>query len=412
MLPAYLLSCRAEPGGVAVPDYLSARDYPWLRELLDTYAQLAGRRRRALVNRLRDPLSLDSPRHKRLAAMLVLDRMTDASPRPAVRPSQARAAVFAAAASSCASAAEITGRVAADLGVTTEQLERALLADIPAERIVGELGPCSPVELALRCNLALAQGFVRRSSKVHLELCGNAHNVVRTARLRGLICLAQHQPRSEMDVRLDLSGPLALFRRTAMYGRALASLVPTLSWCTAFRMRACARVEGREVEIQIASGDPIFPSREPRRFDSQLEQRFARDFGRAAPDWELVREPNALPVGTSLVFPDFALRHRRDTTRSWLLEIVGFWTPRYLEHKLRALREARVDNLIVCIDETLNCAEGDLPASAHVVPYRKRIDPARVLAIVDPFPPSNCKEPQQDTDAKRGRGASVATEER
>jgi len=31
------------------------------------------------------------------------------------------------------------------------------------------------------------------------------------------------------------------------------------------------------------------------------------------------------------VFPDFLLRHRRHRDRSWLLEIVGFWTESYLE---------------------------------------------------------------------------------
>ena len=79
----------------------------------------------------------------------------------------------------------------------------------------------------------------------------------------------------------------------------------------------------------LKTGDPIFPSGEPRRYDSQLEERFARDFARLAAAWEVVREPEPVVVGRGLVFPDFALIHRTRTERRWLLEIVGFWTPDY-----------------------------------------------------------------------------------
>jgi len=132
----------------------------------------------------------------------------------------------------------------------------------------------------------------------------------------------------------------------------------------------------------LATGVPIFPSREPRRFDSALEERFARDFARAAPEWELVREPEAFRAGGMLVFPDFLVRHRKDPARRFLLEIVGFWTPEYLEKKLTALRAAAMRNLILCIDEERNCSAADLPLVANVVRFRRRVDPAPILAIL------------------------------
>ncbi len=64
------------------------------------------------------------------------------------------------------------------------------------------------------------------------------------------------------------------------------------------------------------------------------------------PDWDLVREPAPLRAGDHLIFPDFAIYHRRDPTRRALLEIVGFWTPRYLEAELQRLRAAGAPNLI------------------------------------------------------------------
>lgn len=83
-------------------------------------------------------------------------------------------------------------------------------------------------------------------------------------------------------------------------------------------------------------------------------------------------------------FPDFVLQHRDDPSRRWLLEIAGFWTPRYLEHKFAKLAEAKIESLILCIDETRNCAEGTLPARAKIIRYRRKIRVEDVLGVVPP----------------------------
>ena len=95
-----------------------------------------------------------------------------------------------------------------------------------------------------------------------------------------------------------------------------------------------------------------------------------------------MREPEPVPVGSTLIFPDFALQHRTDAARRWLLEIVGFWTPDYVANKLALYRRARLPNLILCIDDHRNCAEADLPSAALVVRFRRRVDAAAVLRRV------------------------------
>jgi uncharacterized protein len=100
-------------------------------------------------------------------------------------------------------------------------------------------------------------------------------------------------------------------------------------------------------------------------------------------DWDLVREPEPLRAGGTLIFPDFAIVHRRDPRLSWLLEIVGFWTADYLDKKLDFLRRAHVDRLILCIDEERDCGEGALPQQAQVIRYRRRIDVSRVLQVLE-----------------------------
>jgi uncharacterized protein len=159
-------------------------------------------------------------------------------------------------------------------------------------------------------------------------------------------------------------------------------LIPLLAWCPRFRLAADCVVGERRRTLQLATGDPIFPGAPPRQYDSRTEERFAREFRRAAPEWDLVREPEPIAVDGTLIFPDFRLQRRSDPEQRWLLEIVGFWTPDYVTRKLALYRKALAGNLILGIDEARNCAEEDLPPGARVVRFRRRVDPAAVLRAI------------------------------
>jgi predicted nuclease of restriction endonuclease-like RecB superfamily len=89
----------------------------------------------------------------------------------------------------------------------------------------------------------------------------------------------------------------------------------------------------------------------------------------------------------TLIFPDFLVQHRLERGRRFLLEILGFWTPEYVDRKLRRLRAAGITNLILAVDEERGCADDALPPDARVIGYRRRIDPLDILAIVVRAPP-------------------------
>lgn len=164
-------------------------------------------------------------------------------------------------------------------------------------------------------------------------------------------------------------------------------MVLPLAGCRRFRLRILVAHDAEPRAWILTEHDPIFPegARAP-TYDSATESAFAKRFLALAPDWDLVREPEPIPVGGTLVFPDFALVHRRNPSRRWLLEIVGFWTPEYLRSKLARLREARIERLVLCVSDALACAGAELPASARVVRFKKRVDPRAVLAILESEP--------------------------
>lgn len=381
MLPGPLLNYSVV-GSTLVPHFLGEHDHPWLRVLLEEHERFVGQPQRELDARLREPLPCESPPTKRKQAVHVLAWLRPRPRKTLVPPARAREMVFVEAARTSAAADAVLSSVAGSLGVSAGDLQDSLFADLPGERLVAAPPrPLSPAELALRTNLAIVKALLFRATSVTIEADGNARALVRHSKLRGLICTVAGPPKPPASV-LELSGPFALFRHTRLYGHALGELVPLLAWCRRFRLRAECVVEGRQLTLALGTGDPIFPADEPRRYDSRLEERFARDFRRVAPDWDVLREPEPVPVGDALIFPDFALHHRRDAGRRWLLEIVGFWTADYLARKLLQYRSAHLSNLILCIDEDRNCTAGDLPAGALVVRFRRRVDAAAVLRLV------------------------------
>lgn len=182
---------------------------------------------------------------------------------------------------------------------------------------------------------------------------------------------------------LSLSGPLAVIRHSTLYGCALAGLARCLPECGRYRLQARCLIDGQLLTHELRAGDVDFPGVEPRRFDSRLEERFHKDFLRFAPDWDVLREPEPVEAGRRLLFPDFLLRHRHDPQRQWWLEIVGFWTPRYLEKKLAGLRQAGLRRMILWVNADRARGEEELPRGAEIVRFRRRIDVAEVLAVME-----------------------------
>lgn len=371
-------------GRTITPRYLDESDYPWLNALLDEYARFVGRRRSELHERMGEPLPMRAPAAKLRVAKRVLDRQYADRVASVIAPERIRQHLFDAAAHLVDRQAAILS-TAETLQIDPGALPDAAFADVPGERRLQPLAqPLSPTELALKTNYEMVVGLLRRSTHVSIEAEGKVRALVRAAKLRGLLCTAEPID-GERAVRLEVSGPFALFRRTLLYGKALSSLIPRAAQCHHFALTARCVLSGERdiAEFNLRSGDPVVPAAPLEAFDSKLEEKFASDFGRLAPDWDIVREPNVVDIGDGFIFPDFLLRHRRRPNQSYVVEIVGFWTREYLEKRLESLRTARIDRLILCVDADRNCGDADLPADARIVRFRKRVPAAAVLALIE-----------------------------
>jgi uncharacterized protein len=388
-LPASLLSYRRHGSEIA-PVFLDARDHGWIRLLIAEYDRFSGEARHRLTAHLREPLPFPTPARKRRLVTRELDRLWRVRIAAALSPRHAREQVFGRAAAALNDAASRPSRraavlaaVAAAEGVTPAELDAALFADLPGERrLVAPEELPSVGELELHANLALVQGLLARSTQVRIDFEGNARAVVRHAKLCGLICnLSVGSTRARPS--LLISGPLSLFRPTILYGRQLGALVPVLAFCHRFALQAELLLPDGPGTLAVQTGDPVFPARPPRLYDSKLEARLARDLARLAPEWIVVREPEPLASGNTLIFPDFGLTHQSEPARRYLVEVLGFWTPQYLHEKLARLRQASMRDFVLCIDAERNCGDDELPASARVLRFKKRVDVPALMAALD-----------------------------
>jgi uncharacterized protein len=384
LLPTSRIQVRIN-GNQATPVWLGTEDHLWLRSLIDEFARLEGKQYRDVLAFLHDPPKVSSPTGKRLMAVWMLQKMCARKPPPFDVEGIRNAIVVEAQRSRNAcrfSRPDVIAAVAERFGISTAETNEYLFSDLPMERRLILPDPIpDPHSLAMQTNLALAQGLLNIASEISIELYGSTRAVVRQVHLRRLLCMAARS--KSKGVQLKISGAFSLFRHTTMYGHALASVLPLLLWCDQFDLVARCVVRGREVNTHLSSRDPIERGQPPQQYDSRIEERFARDFSKASLDWDLVREPEPFESCGTLVFPDFAIIHRRDTSKRFLLEIVGFWTPDYLREKLRRLRDLTGIPLILCINRALNCGDGEWPAHSQIVWFQKRIEPHEVLAAID-----------------------------
>lgn len=193
----------------------------------------------------------------------------------------------------------------------------------------------------------------------------------------------------------SLEGPLSLFKLTDRYGTSLAKLLPSIvlakedtEWYIDAWVMRKTMTQGKKLyqfkisnkEVPPFLADPFYTNRysgdnngsrrttttaspaAPRTsssssqpsppssssfadnynyyFDSTVEEKFARKFNEVVGEtrgWKLVREPDPLIAGDGKAFiPDFLIEKYGNRV---YLEIVGFWTPEYLQRKLQKVKQ-------------------------------------------------------------------------
>ena len=301
------------------------------------------------------------------------------------------------------------------LGVEPTALERSLYADREIEQTMTAFdADWQPGELCRRYDFALAASALLDATAVRVR-SSDPKRVVSAASRLGLLydirrpeataAVESIHPPGSNDTRpsgegvepvesatlsdrvVVVTGPDAIFRRTRRYGTAFASLLRTLVRHVS-RWELTARIDDRGTtrELRLTDGDVPVPGEEPTgepAFDSGVERDFARRFRALDLDWTLRREPEPLRVVGDdehrVMIPDFAFEYDHAPFRLFF-EVMGFWTPAYVESKLRQLAGVEGVELLVAVDESLGVGEAVETRDHRVIEYDGQV---RVKDVVD-----------------------------
>jgi predicted nuclease of restriction endonuclease-like RecB superfamily len=248
-----------------------------------------------------------------------------------------------------------------------------------------------------RYNLALAQAVLYDATEMRIRVWDHFGTVFSYVKLFGLMHriypIDAGGERVAGTDRADgyeavLDGPASLFSQTRKYGIRLANFLPALPLCDHWEMEAAiaddeAVSQTRTLALDhtdsltshYSAGDD---------FDSDVERTLADKWERANTEWELVREDDVLDLGAEVMLPDFAVEH--PDGRRALLEIVGFWTPEYLDEKLSKIRNSDIGNLVVAVSERLDCSGEDFGEAAdRVLWFKSGIHVYDVVDLVEQY---------------------------
>ena len=260
-----------------------------------------------------------------------------------------------------------------------QDIESSFWADREEYQAISSIEEICASDLVKFYNRSLTQTLLFDALSLEFTISGNYQEIFRTIKYLGLMYEIQPESNPESEsVTIRVTGPASLFRKTKKYGTSLAKLLPKIMRAPSWKLKAQIETEvAGEPRIYIfelsASKKEFFPDVtdvQEEHFDSAVEKNFLRRFSSIRKDWIIKREPTVLKAGPSAMIPDFSLERRG---KKCYIEIVGFWTPEYLEKKSEKVK-ALNEEIILCVSKELQCTKRDFQKKGvDVIFYHKEV---------------------------------------
>lgn len=380
-------------GGRTAPRYIDRRDEDYLGDadaLIRIFAEHEGRPRRELDHALEEYVGTGTD-YKILRGFikLLMDRCDFETHSP-VEPAEIRRALFTRARSSHpitsheAAREEILREVALELSAAPDVLLNGLYADLPENQKLTEFQPLTPEKLLDIYNLAQAQALLYHCVEMHLEVEPQAREDYRelfsAIKAYRLIHTIKGDARTGYKLRLD--GPVSMFHRSQKYGVQMAVFLPALLLCKGWEMRAeiSSGKPGREnAFFELSSSQKRLQSNylEGLADENPVREKFAASWQKVETVWTLEASREVIDLGESAFIPDFVLKHPEG--HIFYLEILGFWTPRHLNNRLREFEHARLGNFILAAWDELRGSRDPLTKiPPHTIIFKRNLDPVTV----------------------------------
>lgn len=287
--------------------------------------------------------------------------------------------------------ANVVREAALELECHPEALLTGLYADLPDNQRLMKFESLSAAELLDLYNVAQAQALLYRCLEMRLwvepqntEAYRELFGAIKAYRLIHTI-----KGNAEDGYEIHLNGPVSMFHRSQKYGVQMAVFLPALLLCTGWKMRAeisaklnsgASRNAAFELDSRQHQLRSHYLSIPP--YENPVREKLIAAWAKSGSEWQLEESSAVIDTGDSAFIPDFVLRH--PDGREVYLEIFGFWTPRYLQERLKEFAHAKLKNFIIAAwDELRGSREPLTRVPEHTIIFKTRLDPAELVAMCE-----------------------------
>ena len=314
----------------------------------------------------------------------ILERRCKIERHSLIDPINARKAVFKECrgfATSSEERKEVLDTIARKFSIRSADLEKALWSDQDENLVIKEFHNIAPEHLLRQYNVSLTQTLLFKATRLEIQVEDHYQHVFRNIKQLGLIYSIDQD-------KISIEGPVSLFKLTERYGTSFAKLLPIIMQCSTWSLKASIlkkTIQGKRIyDFTLDNTKQIFSPENysdsnlnlDEKFDSAIEKEFSQlNFN----DWSVRREPCVLQAGQYAFIPDFSLE--RNGCRIYV-EIIGFWTPEYLKHKIQKINQLKEkENMILLVDKNLACSGSEFNIS-NLIFYDKKIPYLDIIKIL------------------------------
>ena len=287
-----------------------------------------------------------------------------------------------------------------------------LYGDLPEFETVQHFNELTATELLNRYNLALVQRLLLDAQNLQLTV-DNAE----PAELRRLLkylkffrLLAEVGKTASGALKLDISGPVALFGANRKYALNLAAFFPAVVRLPEWKIRAEIKTAKSSAILKLDQSAHLVSHY--RSFSAYVPEEiklFHQYFGQKSETWEIIGDTPILNAGLRhYLIPDLSFRHRADG-RICHLELFHMWHASALPTRLEWLSDHPETPVIIGIDRRVDDVKA-LTArypnlSARIFAFRDFPGVETVLrhlnlalAVAEPIPHGHVKKSQHNND--------------
>lgn len=278
----------------------------------------------------------------------------------------------------------LIAEAAIELECLPEEVMAGLYADLSGNQRLVAFEELSAAELLERYNLAQAQALLYRCSEMRLWIEPQEPGVTRRifAEIKAFRLIHAITGDAARGYEVRLSGPISIFHRSQKYGIQMAVFLPALLLYRCWRMRAEIGTKTGAAFFELDSNQDRLRSyyvAEDAQTQNPQFVKLLEDFNRLAGEWSARPNQEVIDLGGSAFVPDVVFT--REGAEPAHLEMLGYWTPRSLNERLKEFTRAGFKNYVIAVSEEMRCSR-DAPTQlpANVIVYKKSLNARELQA--------------------------------